>query len=260
MKKKHLMLVITIALALVNIFAFKPSMVYASDLDIDSRLQDVYEAYKDDKQFQLMREDYGDEYAINFLQDVFDMSNQVQTCGGGGNICYQYVTNIKQTADNNCGPTTTLQTLYGLGSASNVSGSTTAAKIATISNESQIATRGSMYVYEVVNSLNKYKPSGIGSYVYAVGTSMTLYGFESNIANSLTACKPVILHAKTGSLTYYGNKNIGHYLSVDYINRTTDMVRIVDCNNNDTYYGIHNVPLSEAYGTITSSSDRYLIY
>lgn len=44
--------------------------------------------------------------------------------GGGGNVCYEYVTNIMQTKTYNCGTTTVLQTLYGLDSADKVSGTT----------------------------------------------------------------------------------------------------------------------------------------
>ena len=71
----------------------------------------------------------------------------------------------------------------------------------------------------------------------------------------------MVLHARTKYLSYYKGKNSGHYLSLDYVNRTSDMVRIVDCNYNSTYYGIHrDIPLLEAYNTIHEESDRYLIY
>ncbi len=76
---------------------------------------------------------------------------------------------------------------------------------------------------------------------------MTIGNFKDYIADSLTACKPVVLHAKTGSFTYYGGKNSGHYLSLDYYNRTTQKVRIVDCNYDKSYYGIHtDIPMVPA--------------
>lgn len=121
-----------------------------------------------------------------------------------------------------------------------------------------------MYAYKRKKILtgegtDKYNAYG-STYTYQAGTNMTLTTFESNIANSLTSWKSVILHAKTEGLTYYNNHVSGHYLSLDYINRTTDSVRIVDCNYSNSYYGTHWVTLGEAYNAVTCESGRYLIY
>ena len=142
----------------------------------------------------------------------------------------------------------------------NVVANTDSAKIATLDAEYNVDSQGSMYVYQVRDALNKYN-TGNQTYIYKQGSSMTLTGFEEAIANSLTYCKPVVLHARTEYLSYYGGKKSGHYISVDYINRTTDKVRLVDCNYNASYYGVHsNVSLSEAYNCISAVSGRYLIY
>lgn len=222
---------------------------------------EVWDEYYEDEQFQMMLEDYGEEYAVEFINNVIANRSSVSVSrGGGGNECYQYVTNIMQTKTYNCGSTTVLQSLYGMGAQGNLSGSTDAAKIETLDTQYNVDSQGSLYVYQVVDALNTYKPSGIGSYVYQTGSSVSQDTFESNIATSLTYCRPIVLHAKTEYLTYYGGKSSGHYLSLDYINRTTDLVRIVDCNYNSAYYGIHtSVPLSEAYASI-SASGRYYIY
>ena len=68
------------------------------------------------------------------------------------------------------------------------------------------------------------------------------------------------MHAKTEYLDYYHGAKRSHYLSLDYINRTTDMVRIVDCNYEDRFFGVHWVSLDEAHKCITEESGRYLIY
>lgn len=112
-------------------------------------------------------------------------------------------------------------------------------------------------VYQAQEALNKYSTK---TYVFVEGSSLTEATFEQYIATSLTNCKPVILHARTKYIGYYGGHVSGHYLSLDYVNRTTDIVRIVDCNYNDSYYGIHYVSLSEAYKSIHDESGRYLIY
>lgn len=227
---------------------------------------DVWQEYKNDEQFNLMLKEYGKECAESFIWDVIAHREEERefennkTRGGGGNICYQYVTNIKQTETYNCGPTTVLQTLYGMSAAQNVPGSSNAEKIATLNTVCQVSASTGTSPYNVTVALNTYKPKGIGNYVYARGTSVTEYGFESTVATSLTACRPVVLHALTGSLTYYNGKNSKHYLSLDYIDRTNDVVRIVDGNYNSAYYGVHNqVPLSEAYKCV-AQQDRYFIY
>lgn len=224
--------------------------------------EDVWQRYESDEQFQLMIKDYGEEYAVEFVEDVIKNENlTAKTRGGGGNVCYQYVTNVKQTKTYNCGSTTVLQTLYGLGSTNKVSGSSDADKIAFIDSKYDVDSQGSLFVYQVTDALNAYKPNGIGNYTYTVGTSLTENQFEGAIATSLTSCKPIVLHAKTEYLSYYQGKSLGHYLSLDYVNRTERVVRIVDCNYNDSYYGIHrNVPISEAYNTIAKTNSRYLIY
>lgn len=183
---------------------------------------------------------------------------EIEPKGGGGSLCYQSVKNIKQTTSFNCGPTTVLQTLYGLGSASAVDGSTDEAKIATLQREYNVGSDG-MYVSNVVAALNKYN-KGNQTYSSRLGSGLSLEGFANNIAASLTSGKPVVLHARTQYLDYYNKHDYKHYLSLDYFDRSTNTVRIVDCNNNNEYYGAHYCTLQEAYETINKISGRYLIY
>lgn len=238
------------------------SNVFAAEEQSDLNLESIYEEYKDDEQYQLMRNEYGEEYAETFLTDVLNsrIESSIVPYGGGGNECYQYVKNIKQTENYNCGTTSVLQTLYALNSQGNVSGSSDADKIATLDKQYNVNSKDGTIVAYAVNALNTYN-SGNARYVCVLGSSIPNEAtFESYVATSLTNCKPVLLHAITGHIGYYGGRSFRHYLSLDYINRTTDMVRIVDCNKNDAYYGIHYVELSEAYSSIHSDSGRYLIY
>lgn len=74
-------------------------------------------------------------------------------------------------------------------------------------------------------------------------------------------CYQHVKHAKTKYFTYYGGKNTGHYLSLDEVDRSSKKVRIVDCNYDNKYFGIHkNVSLKEAYNAVAVESGRYLIY
>lgn len=238
-----------------------PANAVASENNVDSKYEELYNLYKDDIEFQRMQEAYGEEYAQEYIQKIAQREvTESMSRGGGGNYCYQYVKNIKQTKTYNCGTTTVLQTLYGLYAEDNVVGSTDAAKIATLDTEYNVDSQGSLYVYQVVNALNKYDSGTTYRYLAASNIS-TESLFEDYIATSLTYGRPIILHARTGYLTYYGGKNTGHYLNLNELNRTNELVQIVDCNYNTAYYGIHmSVPLSEAYNCIKVESGRYLIY
>ncbi|MGN0375986.1 MAG: hypothetical protein ACI4EN_10850 [Butyrivibrio sp.] len=179
--------------------------------------------------------------------------------GGGGNECYQYVKNIQQPNNYSCGMTNVLQALYGMGYQNNVPGNTDEAKIQTLNIEYNVNTQGFTYVYQIRDALNKYI-SSITTYSYTEMTHIDMIDFEQMIATSLTNGKPFILQANTASLNYYNGVSNDHFLCIDYINRTTDIVRIVDCHSNSAYYGIHYVTLQEAYNAVISSYGKYIIH
>lgn len=222
----------------------------------DPQIQKIYEEYKDLREFQLMREEYGQAYADDFLEAVLDSRLAELQRGGMGDVCYQYVKNLKQTKDYNCGPATILQTLYGIGCADAVSGSNDDEKVNNLTDDCKSNEKEGTMVYRATNVLNSYCNKG---YIYEVCTQIAIDTFEEKVAASLTAGRPVLLHAKTGSFDYYGGKNSGHYISLDYINRTTKMVRVVDCNLDDKYYGVREVKLEEAYNSVHKESGRYII-
>lgn len=118
-------------------------------------------------------------------------------------------------------------------------------------SEYNIDENGFLYVYQVTNALNKYL-IGNKTYVYTVGNSMSISQYESKIAESLTYGKPIVLHARTQYFNYYKGAEYGHYISLDEINRTSDMVRVVDCHFDNDYYGIHYVTLTEVYNSLNS--------
>lgn len=201
--------IVSVFTAVVLLFT-NASTVFAAENPTVPDLESIYEEYKDDEQFKLMRSEYGEEYAETFLKDVLKsrIESGIAPAGGGGNECYQSVTNIKQTKNYNCGTTTVLQTLYGLNSQGNVKGSTNADKIATLDNEYNVDGQGHLIVYQAAAALNKYY-HGSANYIYVQGKNLKESTFN--------------------------------------------------CNNN-AYYGIHYVPLSEAFNSINKESDRYLIY
>lgn len=227
--------------------SYKDSVIYRK----------IVSLYEKDEQFIMMKQMYGDEYADRFLKNAYFKKLEEQEKGGGGNYCYANVKNIRQTNWYNCGPTTVLQTLYGIDSAQYVGGYTDPEKINTIESEYGVNSSG-MMVYQIADALNKYS-SGYGTYTYILGSNITEEEFIVKVSNSLTHGRPVILHAKTGYLDYY-SLNTGHYINVEYIDRTSGTVGLVDCNYDSQYYGRHSVSIYDAYRAISAENGRYLIY
>lgn len=218
-------------------------------------LSDVQKEYQDDDQYQKMVDEFGEEYGRQFCEDVLQTRREELLRGGGGNICYQYVTNIMQNKTYNCGSASVLQNLYGLGTAGNVPGTSNNEKMNAIDAAYNVDAQGCLMVYQVRDALNTYSGR---SYIYEEGSTMTQAAFADKVAASLTNARPVILHAETYYLPYYGQNAMWHYISLDYINRSTQMVRLVDCNYMQEFYGVHEVTVSDAYATI-SHGGRYII-
>lgn len=97
-----------------------------------------------------------------------------------------------------------------------------------------------MVMPEEVEGITTYSKSYIS-------VNVSIIDFEEMIATSLTGCKPVLAVLETSYLPYYQGNSFGHYVSVDYINRTTNKVRIVDCHFDSSYYGVHYVDLEDLY-------------
>lgn len=231
-------------------------LIFASDRgDIDA-IKEKY--YSTDKQFLLMQAELGNDYASRFLSAELSKYLETLEKGGGGNHFYAYPKNIRQTNHYNCGPTTVLQTLYGLNGEENVPGSSDSAKINYIENEYDVNSHNGMLVYRVAQAVNKYSRSNY-NYTYVEGSRLSKSEFIQRVANSLIKDKPVILHARTGYLGYY-DYDTGHYISLSSLDKQNGKIGLVDCHYNNRYYGLHYVPISEAYDSISKQSGRYLIY
>lgn len=158
MKKKVMRLVKV--LCVIAVFCNGITVEAAEDLTLEQKA--IYQEYKEDVEFKKMVEKYGDEYIKEYIDDVISARIVEKRRGGGGNICYQYVSNIKQINGHTCGPTTVLQTLYGLGCASKVSGSNDNEKINTLAAECGTNEEGT-FVGEIQRALSKYSDR---KYVY----------------------------------------------------------------------------------------------
>lgn len=217
-------------------------------------------------------------------QKIENLSLQSQRASSNNqSIVFSYVTHVTQSTQTNCSAATTLQTMYGLGLEDNIYGSTNAVKQATLYNmrsnsliddpyEAYNLTvysglrmtpgTGTPTVYEVTTYLSDWLEEENKGHIYdyTVGSDYTFDDFVSKIGNSLYFDRPVLLHARTEFFNYYSGNALSHYLSLDLYNAVTGTVRIVDCNYNSSYGGIHNnVPINEAYRSIHEVSERYLI-
>lgn len=177
-----------------------------------------------------------------------------------GNNGQNLSTNVKlihQTSDHNCGPTSILQVLYGMGRQNAVEGATDEKKIEKLEEYCKPTSEDGTFVYVVVNCLNQY--TTYANYRYLWGTEMTQAVFQSRLETSLYYNIAPILHARTEYLPYYGNHKSGHYIAVSEVDKANGTVRLSDCNWNYSYYGVHVVSVEEAYAAITKVSGRCLI-
>lgn len=237
--------------------------------------RELLEEYAGDVEFQRfveMNPEGAEAYIDELVEDLFarmsDSDVSVQSSGGKGTDAYCTVPVKKQTKSNNCSAATILQTLCGLGIQNKVVGSTDSAKIDTIFNNYTTnkkapgaRTPNSPYttltVGEVTNYLNRFVSSY--KYKFVLGEGLTSEkALGDLIWTSLLHNRPVLLHAKTGYLEYYGGHNSGHYLSVDWYCKTTGEVRIKDCNY-QSYGGSHIEPLAKVYNSIHEEDNRYVI-
>jgi hypothetical protein len=193
--------------------------------------------------------------------DYQKLSNEfsTQSVGNNGQYLYANVKLIQQTNSDNCGPTSALQVLYGMGCQNLVSGTTDAEKISQLESESGTDGSGTM-VYRLTNCLNRYTTNF--DYQYQIGKTMTIAQFQSKVETSLYYDTAPILHARTEYLWYYGGHPSGHYIAVSALDRTDNTIQLQDCNYHDEYFGTYEVEISEAYDSISkyTENDRYLIY
>lgn len=161
---------------------------------------------------------------------------------------------IKQNNNDNCGPTSALQALYGSNNQSKVKGNTDSKKINQLAAEAGTDSSGTM-VYRLTGTLNTYANL---KYTYSCASNMTQSKFKQHINNSLFYNTAPILHAKTEKISYYEGRVSGHYIAIQQLDLFTDTLRVYDCNNNNDFYGIHDITISEAYDSLVGS--RYLIH
>ncbi|MBQ8412522.1 MAG: hypothetical protein IJX12_02810 [Lachnospiraceae bacterium] len=235
--------------------------------------EEILENYAEDPEYNKMvaySPELAEEYIDMLVQDRMGEQYQIEPTATDtyGTIAYCTVPVIEQSTTTNCSAATLLQTMYGLGKQSSVSGSTYAQKQSTLYNyttnssapgariESTPGT--SLWVYEITLYLNSHLSSY--SYEYRLGENMGFEQFKTYIWDSLVHNRPVMLHANTKYLSYYNNTELYHYLSLDYYDRSRGIVTIKDCNYDDAYGGSHSaVPVLEAYYAINKTSGRYLI-
>lgn len=229
-------------------------------------LQEVYEQYKEDEQFK-MHYQYSPESAMDMLRSIVESQNSPSVFAVSPSDAKAYcdVPLKQQTKSYNCGFATMLQTLYGMGKQSTVSGNSDSAKMDQLEAEmmemkiqSGQSGEKTAIVWMVASMLNSKTGS---SYKYVVGNSITQYEFYSLVRQSLTGNHPVILHARTKPLTYYQGHDARHYLSLDQMQAgENNKCRIADCNDDNKYFGYHDVSIEEAYKCISEYGGRYLIY
>lgn len=164
---------------------------------------------------------------------------------------------VQQPNGTYCGPTSSYMAIDGWNGTGDIRGKNTDEKIDQLAKDMYTDSSGS-FVYRVRDGLNKYTNNY--DYGYTKGTELTQFLFRIYTFNSLAYDRIPLLHAKTGSLSYYNGHNTGHYIAVTEFDYNTMDVRLHDPHNNNAYYGIHYVPYEEAFSSISDYSERYYIY
>ncbi len=249
MKKMTILLVVF----LLNIV---PINVLAKENDTAEIRKQITSMYQNDPEYQrnlaedpdsakeLLENAVSKEIALSLMLRSGDQSNAFCT-----------VPDVWQLP-NQCGAASAYQAIAGAGYTQNINGNSESLKIAQLWSEVNENNQSSV-VYKIVNSLNRYIPNG--GYTYAAGAGHDVSWFETRTAASLVSNHPVILHALTEHIQYYGGHSSRHYICVSRCNRNNGTVTAVDCNNNSKYHGTHTISSGEAYKSI-SASGRYLIY
>lgn len=184
--------------------------------------------------------------------------NAVQPRVADGNMYYaEGVPEYRQSKSNSCGAASALQVIVQQGGADGIQGTTYIEKEETLMEEGFLAENG-IKVFNVRNLINKYISGN--TYAYISGAELSYSSFYTLVMTSLTNDCPIILHAKTGHISYYNSKNTGHYIVGTHLFSLTEQLVVNDCNYRDEYTGIHTIPMMEAYNSIHIESGRYLIY
>lgn len=255
MRKK----LIALILAVVSLTTSIPVNIYAADNTEEIIRQQVLSEYQNDYMYQQMCL-IDPEAAEEYISDEVTKRLLPQARSSSGSIAYCFVPLIRQKETYYCGYAAMLMALYGFNKGSSVSGSNDDERQVTLANMQSDTGYNDAVVWAIVRDLNTYVDDAY-TYAYTNGGTITQTTFSSRVYSSLYYNRPVILHAKTGSLAYYQGNNLNHYLVVDQINQQLGTVQIVDSHwdEDESFYGKHTETISNAYLTITSESYRYLI-
>ncbi|WP_187296306.1 C39 family peptidase [Tepidibacter mesophilus] len=253
-----------LSLALTFTLMFSTAAYAEAGLNLDKKeelKEELTQQYQNDEEFQIEKEELGEEIGQEMIDYMAERTLQRPPIrvkrSGNGSIFLVDIPYVKQINGYYCGPASVLQTLYAMNKEDEVSGSSDSSKQKTLGNSMGTKSGMGTYVYKVKNEINKYSDN---DYVYKKGSDMTIDDFEDNLTYSLMYDAAPILHSKTKYLGYYNGKNLGHYINVDFINRSGDDVGLMDCNYDSDYSGHRDVSLEEAYNAISKESERYLIY
>lgn len=263
MKKMIGVIMLTIALVCGDMLCEAEEL---SEGDLESIIEELDEIYGNDPEFYREAIDKGlsysgliNEYAESLYYSRVDlMENEslgVYSLGNNRHNMYAYVPLIKQTNNYNCGPTSILQIITGMGRQGLIQGTTNEEKISTLMSDCATTSNGT-YVYKVKDTINLYSSS---TYAYYDCTNITLEAFQSKVETSLYYDKAPIIHAKTMYLPYYNGHDSGHYIALSEVDMLNSKIKLVDCNRNNSYYGIHQESVQSVYDAVHEQAGRYLI-
>lgn len=168
---------------------------------------------------------------------------------------------IQQPNSYYCGPTSALMAVIGWGGEDSVTGDTDNEKIKNIATSLGTTPSGTTPA-RIVTKLNEILGNAPHQYASFIHTTLTELQFRVYIYNSLAMDRAPIIHVRTGHLPYYNGHDTGHFITVTSYNYNTENeMTLYDCNNNNAYFGVHQVAWEDAYAGQMDGSNgyRYLI-
>lgn len=244
---------------------FYQNSVEPDDMEIVNKYISIYQ---DDDQFSKHYAKAPDS-AISMVKSVIDskLDGFAMTYGSDGEGIYRVygVPILKQNKNNWCGAASTLQVITSYGNDRDIPGSTSNDKQSYLANSELNIGNGSAIVYQIRDTINKYIEPFEGMvyhhYSYVNYTNLSYDDFVEDVWKSLYFNGPLILHAIPKYLSYYpSTATTGHYITVTGIDIKAGTITVNDCHYDNRYNGVHTIPIREAYNSIHSQRDRYLIY
>lgn len=257
--------IFAIALVLAMVFSINTGTAFAVNMPLSN--EEIRQEYLNDPEFYEYYLEYPVEANKIIADAIEDLSKPVSeaflnTRAGNPETTHAWVNTrlIQQPNGHYCGPTSALMSVIGWDGEDDVDGDTDNEKIETIAEMLGTTNSGTVPA-RIATKLNEILGTAPYHYSAFVHTTLTELQFRVYIFNSLAKDRAPIIHVRTEHLPYYNGYDTGHFITVTSYNYdVANEMTLYDCNNNNAYFGVHQVTWEDAYAGQTDNGhgNRYL--